>query len=71
MPRVTFERIIAPMDRARFLSEFWTKKAVHLPGGGRVFDDIFGWDGVDAILNAQDMTFPKVKVSRNDQPVAP
>jgi hypothetical protein len=69
MPPITFAGLVAPIDRARFLSEFWTKKAVHLAAPGRTFDSVFGWDGVDQILNAQDLTFPKVKVARNEHPV--
>jgi hypothetical protein len=68
---ITFARLVAPMDVAPFLSECWTKKAVHLVDRGRTFDDVFGWDGLNALLNAGDLTFPKVKVSRNDHPVAP
>lgn len=68
-PSITFAGLVAPIGPARFLSEYWTRKAVHLPGDGRTFDDVFSWEGVDQILNAQDLTFPKVKVSRNDHPV--
>jgi ribosomal protein L16 Arg81 hydroxylase len=71
MPTMTFDRLIAPVERDRFLREFWTRKAVHLEDAGRAFDDVFGWEALNAVLSARDLTFPKIKVSRNDQPVPP
>ena len=71
MATMTFDRLIAPVDRDRFLREFWTRKAVHLEDRSRAFDDVFGWDALNVVLSARDLTFPKIKVSRNDQPVAP
>jgi ribosomal protein L16 Arg81 hydroxylase len=70
MATMTFDRLIAPVDRDRFLLEFWTRKAVHLEDAGRTFDDVFGWGALNEVLSARDLTFPKIKVSRNDQPVA-
>ena len=67
---VAFSRIIAPLDRERFLRDYWTRKAVHLEDPSRTFDDVFGWDALNAVLSARDLTFPKIKVSRNDQPIA-
>ena len=66
---IRFADITAPVDPSEFLSRFWTKHAVHLRQPDRTFDGVFGWDGLNAILNAHDLTFPKVKVSRNDSPV--
>ena len=68
---VTFRDLIAPLERGRFLDDFWTKKAVHLKEPGRTFDDVFGWRALDAVVNSRDLTFPKVKVSQNDKPVPP
>src|SRR5678815_3106850 len=67
--RVTFADITAPLDPQRFLDEYWTREAVHLRQDGRTFDDHFGWDAINTILNAGDIAFPKIKVSRSDRPV--
>src|SRR5580700_4059212 len=67
--RITFDDITAPIGRDRFLSEYWARQGVHLRQGGRTFDNIFGWDGLDAILNAHDLAFPQVKMSRADSPI--
>jgi ribosomal protein L16 Arg81 hydroxylase len=66
---VSFAEITAPMDPQRFLSEFWTREAVFLRGGERTFDRYCGWNAVNAILNAGDCVFPKIKVSRRDDAV--
>src|SRR5713226_7632384 len=69
--RVSFAEITAPMDPQRFLSEFWTREAVLLRAAERTFDRYCGWDAVNAILNAGDCVFPKIKVSRSDDTVTP
>ena len=71
MAPMTFDRLVAPLDRDRFFREFWTRKSVRLADRTRTFDDVFGWDALNTVLSARDLTFPKIKVSRNDQPVAP
>ncbi len=68
-PRLTFADITAPLDPARFFAQYWTREAVHLRKGGRVFDHHFGWDALNALLNAGDIAFPKIKVSRSEHPV--
>jgi ribosomal protein L16 Arg81 hydroxylase len=69
-PRLTFADITAPLDPARFLAQYWTREAVHLRKDGRVFDHHFGWDALNAVLNAGDIAFPKIKVSRSEHPVS-
>ncbi len=69
--RLTFDRITAPIGRERFLASYWTRQAVHLRHDGRSFDDVFGWDALNAILSAHDLTSPAVKMSRSDHPVPP
>ncbi len=69
--RVTFADITAPLDPHRFFDQYWTREAVHLRSDGRTFDDHFGWDAVNMILNAGDIAFPKIKMSRSDRPVPP
>lgn len=70
-PRSTFADIAAPLDPERFFAEYWTREAVHLRKDGRAFDHYFGWDALNTILNAGDIAFPTVKVSRSEHPVPP
>jgi ribosomal protein L16 Arg81 hydroxylase len=69
--RLTFADITAPLEPQRFFDRYWTREAVHLRLDGRTFKDYFGWDAVNSILNAGDIAFPKIKVSRSDHPVPP
>jgi len=68
-PRITFADITAPLDPARFFAQYWTREAVHLRKDGRVFDGYFGWDALNTVLNAGDIAFPKIKVSRSEHPI--
>ena len=67
--RMTFADITAPLEPKRFFEQHWAREGVHLRQEGRTFDDRFGWDAVNTILNAGDIAFPKIKVSRRDHPV--
>ena len=66
---ITFSDITAPIPPGEFLSRFWTREAVLLRAAGRGFERFCGWDAVNAILNAGDLTFPGIKVSRADRQV--
>lgn len=63
---VSFSDIVAPLDPEQFLADYWTRKAVLLRVEGRRFDRFCGWDTVNAVLNAEDCVFPKIKMSRSD-----
>jgi ribosomal protein L16 Arg81 hydroxylase len=67
--KIDFADITAPVGRDRFFSTFWTRQAVHLRQDGRTFDEYFGWEALNTILNAGDLVFPKIKVSRSDHPI--
>jgi ribosomal protein L16 Arg81 hydroxylase len=64
--RIRFADITAPLTPERFFAEYWTREAVHLRTANRTFDDQFSWDALTTILNAGDIAFPKIKVSRNE-----
>jgi len=67
--KLTFADITAPLEPAQFLARYWTREAVHLRQQHRTFVEQFGWHAVTTILNAGDIAFPKIKVSRSDRPV--
>ena len=70
-PGLTFASIVAPVTPAEFFGKHWTREAVHLRDASRHFDDYFNWQALTTVLNAGDIAFPKIKVSRRDRPVAP
>jgi ribosomal protein L16 Arg81 hydroxylase len=67
--KIDFSDITTPIGRDRFFSTFWTRQAVHLKQDGRTFDEYFGWEALNTILNAGNLVFPKIKVSRSDRPI--
>jgi ribosomal protein L16 Arg81 hydroxylase len=67
---ITFAQVTAPIDPGQFLSTYWSQQAVLLREDGRTFEKECGWDAVNAILNARDLVFPKIKLSRNEQVVS-
>ena len=47
---MTFDDIIAPLTRERFLSEFWNKSLLHLRGQKGRFTPLLTWDELNMVL---------------------
>src|SRR3984957_4770908 len=47
---MTFDDIIAPLTRERFLSEFWNKSLLHLRGQKGRFTLLLTWDELNTVL---------------------
>jgi hypothetical protein len=47
---VGFDDVIAPLGRERFLSEYWTRQFLHLPGPKGRFTPILPWEELNTIL---------------------
>lgn len=47
----TLSRLLAPMDEAEFLAEYFDRKPVHIPGDPDKFREVMSWDKLNAILN--------------------
>lgn len=47
----TLSRLLAPMDEAEFLAEYFDRKPVHIPGDPDKFREVMNWDKLNAILN--------------------
>ena len=50
---ITFDAVIAPLTRERFLSEYWTKKFVHLRGPKGRFTSLLTWEILNEVLEWQ------------------
>lgn len=47
---IGFDQVIAPLGRAQFLSEYWTKKFLYQPGAQGRFTAILPWDELSELL---------------------
>jgi hypothetical protein len=47
---MTFEELVAPYDRHRFLNEIYRQKPIHIPGEAGRFDEVFSWDALNELL---------------------
>jgi hypothetical protein len=65
-----FDDVIAPLTRARFLSEFWTKKFVHLRGHKGRFTSLLPWEKLNEVLEWQNPP-PLIKLFREGDRVDP
>lgn len=45
-----FDRIIHPLSRERFLTEYWNREFAHLPGPKDRFDEVLSWSELNTIL---------------------
>src|SRR5580704_8876218 len=67
---ITFDDVIAPLTRERFLSEFWTKKFLHLRGQKGRFTSLLTWEKLNEILEWQNPP-PLIKLFREGNQVDP
>ena len=66
---VTFDDVIAPLTRERFLAEFWEKKFLHLSGVKGRFAHLLPWQELNEILECH--REPRLRLYQNDKPVEP
>ncbi|HVZ28372.1 MAG TPA: cupin domain-containing protein [Rhizomicrobium sp.] len=59
----TFDNVIAPVTRERFLSEFWTKSFLHLRGRKGRFTSLLTWEKLNEVLEWQNPP-PLIKLLR-------
>ena len=67
---IAFDDVIAPLTRERFLSEFWTKKFLHLRGQKGRFTALLTWEKLNEVLEWQNPP-PLIKLLRGGNPVDP
>jgi ribosomal protein L16 Arg81 hydroxylase len=67
---LTFDEVIAPLTRERFLSEYWTKRFLHLKGEKGRFAALLNWEKLNEVLEWQNPP-PLIKLFREGNPVDP
>ena len=45
------KKLIHPVDKNKFVSEYKGKRALYIPGGDGRFEELFGWDDINHQLN--------------------
>ena len=63
---VTFDDVIAPVTRERFLSEIWTKSFLHLRGQRGRFTALLTWEKLNEVLEWQNPP-PLIKLLRGGE----
>lgn len=66
---LSFSELTVPVGPSEFLETFWTRRAVLLRANARRFDEFFGWDALNSILNTMDLSSGVVTVARMHEPV--
>ena len=65
------DELIAPLSRQAFLSDYWGRKFLHMPGTPGRFAGLMGWDDLNAILEQSRLAPPRLKLTQNGQSVDP
>jgi ribosomal protein L16 Arg81 hydroxylase len=66
-----FDQVIAPLEKDVFLSDYWEKSWLHLPGTTGRFADLLSWDDLSAILENTRMAPPHIRLSKDGQTIEP
>jgi Cupin superfamily protein len=66
-----FDQVVAPLGADAFLSNYWLKSFVHIPGRPGRFSELLGWDELNAILEQHRLAPPRLKLYKDGQPLDP
>ena len=66
-----FDQVIAPLGKDVFLSDYWEKSWLHLPGATGRFTDLLSWDDLSGILENTRMAPPHIRLSKDGQTIEP
>ncbi|AFY43037.1 cupin domain-containing protein [Nostoc sp. PCC 7107] len=62
----TLQQLLAPYPIDQFLTEFWTKKAIHIPAEhDQKLQNIFTWKSLNDLLNYHKLKEPDLRFSMN------
>lgn len=67
---IPFADLIAPLSEERFLSDYWTRKFLHLKGQKTRFASLLSWDQLNQVLEWQNPP-PFVKLTREGNRIDP
>ena len=66
-----FDQVIGPLNRDAFLTDYWEKSWLHLPGTANRFGGLLTWDDLNAILENTRITPPHIHLSKDGHAIAP
>src|SRR5690349_11889983 len=62
-----FDQVIAPLSREAFLSDYWEKAWLHIPGAANRFCHLLSWDDLNAVLENTRLAPPHIRLTRDGQ----
>jgi hypothetical protein len=66
-----FDQVVAPLGAHAFLTNYWLKSFVHIPGQPGRFTELLTWSELNAILEQHRLTPPRLKLYKDGQPLDP
>jgi ribosomal protein L16 Arg81 hydroxylase len=66
-----FDRVIAPMERSAFLSEFWGKSFLRIDGQPGRFASLLPWGELSSLLERHELSPPRLRLFRGGKSVDP
>jgi ribosomal protein L16 Arg81 hydroxylase len=66
-----FDEVISPLTREKFLTNYWGKSFVRLPGRPRRFEPLLQWSELNQILEQHRLQPPRFRLFQDGKPVEP
>ena len=66
---ITFDQVISPLTRADFISDFWTKSFLRLPGQTGRFQGLLTWNELNSILEQDRFDPTQLQLFQDGKPV--
>jgi ribosomal protein L16 Arg81 hydroxylase len=64
------DHLIHPVDNREFLSNYWGRRAIHIPGDSDKFPDLPGWQTINQILNHNRPSMEGIQLIHERKPLS-
>jgi ribosomal protein L16 Arg81 hydroxylase len=67
----SWRRLLAPIDPAMFLNEYFGEKPLYIPGEPDRFAELFSWNELNAVLEQDILSYPQLHLMRDAKDLDP
>jgi len=60
-------RLIEPLPTSEFLSDYWTRCAIHVPGPIEKFSGLYSWQDLNELISDRRLTYPRLRLVLNKE----
>ncbi len=66
---MTLSELLSPVSEVEFFANYYTQRAMHIPGKGEKLAHVFSYDELNRLLNSGPAPLPTLKVAKEGKPI--